>query len=169
MKKQIFVFFLIFLSLISLNAAMVSVLVVETGLPSGNGCTPSAEVWESGFMDAFFDAGHIVSNAPCMQLAAAFDANGDLISSRTLPREVNGDFDQARIGGADFFVLVILDYKDESTARPKDVFVRVFSVSTGELLNETKITPGAWTSLDEQFIDAKKQAGKVVPQLVKKG
>ena len=170
MKKLSFAVILGILGLLSLNAATVSVLVVETGLPPGNGCTPSAGVWESGFMDTFFEAGHIVSNAPCMQIAAAFDSNADrTASSGVLPREVNSDFDQARIGGADFFVLVILDYKEESIEHPKDVFVRVFRVSTGELLHETKIAAKTWANSDQEFLDVKIHAGKIVPQFTKKG
>ena len=168
MKKQSLALFLVFLGFVSLNAATVSVLVVETGLPPGNGCTPSAGLWESGFMDALFDAGHIVSNAPCMQIAAAFDANADIVS-RTLPREVNSDFDQARIGGADFFVLVILDYKEGTGDHPKNVLIRVFNVASGEMLQETKIVPGVWKNTDEEFLDVKKQAGKILPRLIKKG
>ena len=169
MKKQSLVLILGFLGVFSLNAATVSVLVVETGLPPGNGCTPSAEVWESGFMDAFFDAGHIVSNAPCMQVSAAFDASTNIASSRALPREVNGDFDQARIGGADFFVLVILDYKNESVEHPIEVFVRLFRVSTGDMIYETKIAARVWMNNDEEFLNVKQHAGKVIPQLSKKG
>ena len=170
MKKQSFILILSILGLMSLNAATISVLVVETGLSSGNGCTSSAMVWESGFMDIFFEAGHIVSNAPCVQIANAFDSNADrFASSGVLPREVNGDFDQARIGGADFFVLVILDYKEGSLELSKEVFIRVFRVSTGELLHETKIAARLWKNNDEEFIDVKHQAEKIVPQFVKKG
>ena len=169
MKKQKLALILGFLGLMSLNAATVSVLVVETGLPSNNGCTPSASVWESGIMDVFFDAGHIVSNALCMQIGPTLDANAAILSSRILPREVNSDFDQARIGGADFFVLVILDYKEGTTERPKDVSIRIFSVSTGELLHETKGTSRVWKNPDEEFRDVKQQAVKIVPHLAKKG
>ena len=169
MKKQSLVLILGLLGILSLNAATVSFLVVETGLPPGKGCTPSAMVWESGFMDAFFDAGHIVSNAPCTQINSAYDANADKASSRALPREVNSDFDQARIGGADFFVLVILDYKDGSTEHPQDVFIRLFRVSTGDLVYETKVAARIWINSDEEFLDAKNHAGKVIPQLSKKG
>jgi hypothetical protein len=136
-------------------------------------------------MDAFFDAGHIVSNAPAFQLG---DASG------AIPREAGHDFDLARTGGAEFFVLVVLKYTDgfvpaseqaadnsaadsaeESEAQwqtpdhPKEVFIRVFRVSSGALLHETKLSEKVWNSGDEEFIDAKRYAGKVVPQLSRKG
>jgi hypothetical protein len=160
MKKRTLALILSLAGVMSLNAATVSVLVVEAGLPPGYGCSSSAEVWESGMMDAFFDAGHIVSNAPCMQI---------LNAAGVLPAEVNGDFDQARIGGADFLVLVVLNYKDGSIESTKDVVIRVFSVVSGDLLYETKIADRVWRSTDEEFFDAKQQAGKLVPQLSRKG
>jgi len=169
MKKHSLVIILGFLGIFSLNAATVSVLVVEAGLPPGNGCTPSAGVWESGFMDAFFDAGHIVSNAPCMQIDPVLNTNADLASPRVLPREVNSDFDQARVGGAEFFVLVILDYKDGNPDYPKEVLIRIFRVSTGDLIYETKVAARAWANNDEEFLDVKGHAGKIIPVLSKKG
>ena len=150
---------------LSLSAATVSVLVLETGLPPGNGCTPSAEVWESGMMDAFFDAGHIVSNAPCQQIVSA--AYG---ATKGLPMEAGSDFDQARIGGADFFILVLLNYQGDISENPtKEICIRVFQVSSGDLLYETQLTRRAWENIDEEFFFAKQNAGKILPVLVKKG
>jgi len=164
MKKYYLALILCLVGFMSLGAATVSVLVVEAGLPPGNGCTPSAEIWESGMMDAFFEAGHIVSNAPCHQIAVSINkASGSLTS------DIGQDLDQARLGGVDFFVLILLNYRDESTELPKDVFIQVFRVSSGDLLYETSLNARVWGSSDEEFLDAKRNAGKVVPQLVKKG
>ena len=176
MKRQFLAFFLAFAGFMSLRAATVSVLVVEAGLPPGNGCTPSAEVWESGMMDVFFDAGHIVSNAPCLQIDEA--AGTGKAARNALPPEVNHDFDEARLGGADFFVLVFLNYaggmytadaEEYPVECPKEVFIQVYSVSSGSLLYEVSVNARTWGSFDEEFLDAKRNAGKVVPQLVKKG
>ena len=164
MKKYYLALLLCFAGFMSLSAATVSVLVVEAGLPSGSGCTPSAEIWESGMMDAFFEAGHIVSNAPCYQIAAFINK-----VSGALPSDVGQDFDQARLGGVDFFVLILLNYHDGDSGLPKDVFIRVFRVSSGDLLYETSLNARVWGSKDEEFLDAKRNAGKVVPQLAKKG
>ena len=164
MKKLYLALILGFLGFISLEAATVSVLVVEAGLPSDNGCTISAEIWESGMMDAFFDAGHIVSNAPCQQITAfSYD------TSNPLPSELNSEFDQARIGGADFFVFVVLNYMDGDYDNPKEIIIRVFRVSSGELLYETRTTSKIWGTSEEEFLDVKQSAGKIVPQLSKKG
>ena len=159
MKKISFMVILACLGFMSLGAATVSVVVVETGLPSENGCTPSASIWESGMMDVFFEAGHIVSNAPCLQVISA---------SGLLPSEVNGDFDQARIGGADFFVLIILNHPKDKPEGFKEVTIRVFKVSTGELLLETSVNGRVWGNGDDEFIAAKQSAGNLVSRLTSK-
>ena len=164
MKKLYLALILSLFGFMSLEAATVSVLVVEAGLPSDNGCSLSAEIWESGMMDAFFDAGHIVSNAPCQQITAfSYD------TSNPLPSELNGEFDQARIGGADFFVFVVLHYMDGNYDNPKEVIIRVFRVSSGELLYETRASGKVWENSEEEFFNVKQSAAKIVPQLSKKG
>ncbi|MCL1815468.1 MAG: hypothetical protein FWG27_06595 [Treponema sp.] len=156
MKKRFFALILACVGFLSLEAATVSVQVVETGLPFGSGCSSSAMIWESGMMDAFFDAGHIVSNAPCQQIEK---------TASLLPPELNGDFDEARIGGADYYVLILINYSNGSPEHPKDVFVRVFKVSTGEILYETSEAAKVWRNIDDEFLDAKKTAGNVIPRL----
>jgi hypothetical protein len=157
MKKISLMLIFACLGFASLGAATVSVLVVEAGLPPGSSTTPSASVWESGMMDVFFDAGHIVSNAPILQI--------DEISG-SLPPEAGHDFDQARLGGADFFVLVLLDYSGTDFEQPKEVFIRIFRVSSGELLCEMPATARARNNTDDVFFDVKQNAGRLVPQLV---
>ncbi|MDR2471627.1 MAG: hypothetical protein LBD09_05910 [Treponema sp.] len=152
---------------VSLEAATVSVLVIETGLPSGAGRTESASVWESGFMDACFDAGHIVSNAPSMRIPR--------VSAEEFPPEAQGDFDRARLGGADYLIVVFLNYPDGADAKtpgrvhPRDVFIKVFHVSSGDLVYKMPVKVEFRSSLDEEFMDAKRNAGRVVFRLALKG
>jgi hypothetical protein len=157
MKKWCLAFFLVSVGWISLQAATVSVLVVETGLPPGTGPSPSASIWESGIMDAFFDAGHIVSNAPILQIP-------DMQNSE-MPPEARREFDQARIGGADFFVMVLLSYPADSLEHPKEVSIRLFSVSTGKMIYQTSLTVQVWENPEEEFRAAKRNGGRIIPQL----
>ena len=154
MKRLYFLLFFVCAGLVSLKAATVSVLVVETGLSPGHGTIAMA--WEYGMMDAFFDAGHIVSNVPSYQIAAVSDS---------LPPEVREDLDQARIGGADFFVLILLNYSDNTAGHPKEALIRVFRVSSGELFYETASSARVWGNIEEELRDAKQNAGKVVSRL----
>jgi hypothetical protein len=160
MRKRCLLIFLAFAGFTALPAATVSVQVVETGLSPEIERTESSLVWESGVMDAFFDAGHIVSNAPIIRLKTLPD--------REIPPELRRDFDEARLGGADFFVMVFLTYPEDSLEHPKEVFMRLYSVSSGKMLHEISLT-AVWESSDREFLDAKNNAGKIISQLALKG
>lgn len=164
MKKLSMALILTCMGLMSLRAATVSVLVVEAGLPPGAKSSISASIWESGLMDAFFDAGHIVFNAPVMHIKEI---------SGSLPPDVMRDFNEARLGGADFFVLVLLNYSGNNQEKlpeyPNEVLLKVFQVSTGSLLYETSITGWTKKTADEEFLIAKQNAGKLIPRLLVKG
>ena len=49
-------------------ASLVSFMVVETGLSEDISSTQHGSVWEGGLMDAFFDAGFIVTNSPATRV-----------------------------------------------------------------------------------------------------
>jgi len=156
MKRLCFALILACAGLMSLNAATVSVLVIEAGLSPGTTKTRSASIWESGMMDAFFDAGHIVSNAPSIQVDEF---------SRSLTPEINMEFDEARVGGADFFVLIFLNHPKDDLDHVKDVIIQVFKVSTRELLFEFSEPSRAGLSTKEEFQNIKKTAGNILPRL----
>jgi len=162
MKKLLLAIVIVVMGFMPLTAATVSVLVIETGLPSETGLSPSASVWESGVMDAFFDAGYIVSNAPSMQLAKA--------SISQIPPEARRDFEEARLGGADFFVVVHLNYPAsvDGTAvaeLPKTVVMAAFSIATGEVIYEASMGTRSWGNPREEFMIAKQNTGNLILRL----
>jgi hypothetical protein len=161
MKKRCLLAFFAFTGLAALPAATVSVLVVETGLFPETGQAESSSVWESGVMDALFDAGHIVSNAPIVRLKT--------LPGPGIPAELRRDFDEARLGGADFLVLVFLTYPETDPEHPSEVLIRLYSVSSGKILHEIFVTAAVWESSGKEFLDAKKNAGKLVPRMALKG
>jgi len=165
MKKRWLALVFVCAGFVSLRAATVSILVIETGLPPESGSTPSASVWETGMMDAFFDAGHIVSNAPSMQIAEG-PVSGGMTSQ---PPEVGREFEEARIGGADFFVLIFLTYSLDNPDSPGEVCIRVFSVSTGNVLYETTSVVRSGGNTDGELVNVKQNAEKVIPRLVLRG
>ncbi|MDR2501141.1 MAG: hypothetical protein LBD37_08720 [Treponema sp.] len=124
---------------LSLEARMVSFLVVETGIPRG-GAAEASSHWENGLMDIFFEAGHIVSNGAIKRIA--------LEDADVLPREVQGDFDAAAAGGAEFFLLALLDYQgnaNPSAPKPQQVVLRLFKTKPCRLVAERRYSgvPGA--------------------------
>jgi hypothetical protein len=165
MKKWLFAPILAAAVLFSLPAATVSFLVVETGLPEGSARPESSSLWESGMMDAFFDAGHIVSNAPILRLDG-FVKNP---APQPLPRELRRELDDARLGGADFFVVVLLDYHDNPVQKPAEIMLQVFRVSSGQLVYASSFGGYTGVKMEEEFQSVKKSAGKILPQLRVKG
>jgi hypothetical protein len=196
MKKWFLAPFMVFFTLGTISAATVSFLVVETGLYEESERPQSSILWENGMMDVFFDAGHIVSNAPIMRIPEK--------TAEKLPEPVRVEFDQARNGGADYFIVVLLEYPGGSavdgspgvdsipvsgrnpvsgggsgsdgipgsmgaSGKPEKVYMRIFSVA-----NETLVYEIAWvgnTRLDsnEEFLEVKKNAAKLVPQIKRRG
>jgi hypothetical protein len=163
MKKLFITLIILIMGFMPLMAATVSVLVIETGLPNGKGQSPSASVWESGVMDAFFDAGYIVSNAPSLQL--------DKPPSAQLPIEARRQYEEAILGGADYFVIVQLNYPDQPNAaasqtqvkeQPKSVSITVFKVSSGELIYETPVDNRNFGNPNDEFLIAKQKAGTLI-------
>lgn len=103
MKKiPVFSIILFFVLTFRLNAAMVTFLVVETGLSSSESQKLQSQVWENYLMDTFFDAGHIVSNSVMMRLESS---PGD-----DFKKIIIDEADEALEGGADFIVLAHLNY-----------------------------------------------------------
>ena len=144
-----------------LSAATVSVLVVESGLPGGAKSPESSFLWETGIMDVFFDAGHIVCNAPIVRM--------DETPKEKLPPEVRSELYDARDGGADYFVIALLEYRN-GLEKPAAVYLRVFSVTDGALLYEST---NGWNATRkgarEELNEVKQTARKLVPELNRAG
>jgi hypothetical protein len=139
-------------------AYTVSFIVVETGpAPEGAGLE-SSNLWENGLMDVFFDAGHIVSNAHTIRV--------DHEVLKDFPDELQGDFDEARQGGVDFFVMALLDYRasgalsDAATAS-RQVFLKVFRVNPYQKVYEQ----GYSGPVRDELARAKNAARSILPHL----
>jgi hypothetical protein len=129
------------------SASLVSFLVVETGLNDGVPITEYGFVWEDGLMSSFFDAGHIVTNSPITRLSEKPTIN--------IIEAVQDDFNEARWGGADFFILGFLDFKVQDMAVvPVDITIRAFKTNTRELVFEHNYTVGAGRTQKEELIIA---------------
>jgi hypothetical protein len=141
------------------SAYTVSFIVVETGLPEEQGVCESSTLWETGLLDVFFDAGHIVSNAPLLRL--------DELPAKQFPDEAVESLDGANAGGADYVVLALLDYRGSGVPytipKPKQVSLRLFKTSPFRFIREEKFTDSR--KAGEDFISAKQAAVKMLPYL----
>ncbi|MDR2048038.1 MAG: hypothetical protein LBP69_01140 [Treponema sp.] len=184
MKKWFLLPAVFFFSLGALSAATVSFLVVETGLAEESVRPQSSLLWENGLMDVFFDAGHIVSNAPIMRIPEK--------TAEKLPGPARIEFDEAKNGGADYFIVVLLEYSPfavdgtpgsggvpvpdgnpasgpASGGKPEKVYMRIFSVSNETLVYEAACAGTTRLDANEELIEVKKNAAKLIPQLKHRG
>ena len=141
------------------SASMVSVLVVETGINEGTSSGRYSSLWEGGLMDAFFDAGHIVTNSPIVRMAKK--------PPRDLTGPVEADFQEAVSGGADYFMLAFLEYKNQGdTAIPVAVVLKLYNSDSQKLVYEQNFPAGTGKNLDEEYQFAQK-AGRAIISHIK--
>ncbi|MCL2879458.1 MAG: hypothetical protein FWF29_04355 [Treponema sp.] len=160
-NKRLFLpFFLIIFGFAPLSAATVSFLVIETGLDADAGVNPHSGLWESGLLDVFFEAGHIVSNAPVLRL--------DYMPSEVFPPEAQDDLAQALEGGVDYLVTATLEYKLQGTPAefsPANVTFRIFKTKPFQMMFEQKTAAAIPRSSKEEFDSVKKAAQVLIPQI----
>ncbi|MDR0376797.1 MAG: hypothetical protein LBH70_03295 [Spirochaetaceae bacterium] len=151
-------------ALAPVSAHTVSFMIVETGLPGEQGASNKyGKSWEDGFFDVFFDAGHIVSNTPGLRL--------DTLPSAQFPVEAAESLSGAMEGGVDYFVLALLDYREDGAAKslempgPRQISLRLFSVNPFRFIREEKFAGYRKTQTGEDFINAKQAAVKILPYL----
>lgn len=147
-KRRIAVTLLSTLLAVPALPATVCVMVVESGIAPDAPFVEASSAWEASFMDALFEAGHIVCNAD----AARAEKSG-------LPDPSYG-WDAAREGGAGYVAVICLDYApspvsaSEPSKRvrisPRAVSYRLSAVDGTSLLEgEKKDLPPAASGDDD--------------------
>jgi hypothetical protein len=135
----------------SVRAATVSFYVIEAGM-NEEADTKLSQLWETAFMDVFFDAGYIICNAPAMRLEE---------SPSNILQVV--DFKEASISGIDYMLVVLLDYKKESPS-PDSASFYVFKVNKQEKVIERKVRLKQESSRDD-FNNMKSIARGFIPYI----
>jgi hypothetical protein len=105
---------------VSAPAATVSFMVIETGIREEIPVADSSRLWEYALLDVFFDTGHIVSNAPILRVAEK--------PEKSLPDEARAPLKEALEGGAEFFIVAVLDYQNPAPTGTKDLQPRNISL-----------------------------------------
>ena len=137
------------------NAAMVSFFVIEAGLPENAGSNQHSAQWENAFMDVFFDAGYIISNAPVLRVEAK--PAGDLLTAAC-------DIHEARAWGIDYILVALLDYNTEMRI-PEKISFLIYKVTSNERLFERQIDGKTYRSSREEYDDIKTIIRGLVPYI----
>jgi hypothetical protein len=168
--------FLFFIALaLPLSAANLNFVVVETGAPgdsSGevtNGTFSASSLWEDSFLDVFFEAGHIISNAPVLRMdKLGNDFPGQENPHKAFPQELNVELEDAEAGGADFFILALLAYPPGSADRktkPERVSLRVYKTRPFGLVYEGNSALAPAQRQEDEGERAKRLIRGLIPHL----
>jgi len=136
---------------ISVNAATVSFYVIEAGM-NEEADSKVSQLWETAFMDVFFEAGYIISNAPVLRL--------DKSPSNILQVV---DFKEAGVCGIDYMLVVVLNYKID-LPNPEEAWFYVFKVNKQEKIIERKVRLRQTASRDD-FNNMKSIARGFIPYI----
>jgi hypothetical protein len=156
-RNLILTLFFAFLCAQAASAANVSLMVMETGDGSGkwNGLTE----WESGMMDVFFDAGHIVSSAKDLMLGK---------EPATLPPQVYDEMNEAVSGQFDYFVVVTVNIpKAKEPGQIGKITMQLFNIDLqpAKLIYSDLYTWVKGSKARPVYFNAQKAAERLVPYL----
>ena len=157
MKRVLTAFILIFFPLICVNANMISFFIIETGLPENpdnNTGHIHSILWESAFMDVFFDAGFIVSNAPIMRLEEK--PSGDILKTAMI------NLQDIREWGIDYIIVTQLDYLNDGK-NPSSVLFLVYSITPEEKILEKNVKRTLNKNPKDEYEDLKAIVKGLVP------
>lgn len=136
------------------SASTVSFLLVETGISEGGVNGQHSRLWESGLMSVFFDSGFIVTSSPItqMQTRPAMDLSG----------EIGETFNEAINGGADYFIVGIIEYNVYGgRVAAQRVSVQIYDSNSRQLIYEQSFPAGTGRNENEEFALAK-SAGRLI-------
>jgi hypothetical protein len=156
-KKRLFLTLVFCAFFFKAHAATVSFLVIETGVSGEAPAKQHSGIWESGLMDVFFEAGHIVSNAPILRL------DNKPLPDR-FPQEAAGDLQEAARGGAEYFIIAQLDYDSRGTL-PDKVLLTIYRISPLAKLYEQRYEIRPSRSTREEYDSVKAAASGLIPHL----
>jgi len=134
------------------SATMISFYIIETGL-NEEAKIGQSELWEGAFMDVFFDAGYIVSNAPVLRLEH---------KPANVERFI--DLEEAEMCGVNFILVAQLDYAN-GLMMPGEISVYVYNVQTKQKLMERKMAGRQYNTLTAQYDNMKSIARAFVPYI----
>jgi hypothetical protein len=130
-----------------LGAATISVLVMETGSP-GEQSGQYSIMWENGLLEVFFDSGHIVTNSPRISL--------DEKPADGFPDEAEKDYEGAKLGELDYFLVAIVDYP------LSNVSLRLFNTNSPKMIREQKFSISSFRNNKEEYDKIKTAVGAMV-------
>lgn len=147
---------------VSVHGATVSFMIIETGLKEETPVNESSRLWEDALLDVFFDTGHIVSNSPIIRVPEK--------PQTALPDVARVSLDEALEGGADFFVVAVLDYQNPPAAgpelpKPRSISLRLFRTAPYQFIFSQEYTGEQRITMKDEMTNAMGAARIIVSHL----
>jgi hypothetical protein len=140
------------------SASMVSFMLVETGInPGASSSGEHSRLWESGLMSVFFDSGFIVTSSPVAQMQT--------MPAMGLSGEIGEMFNEAVEGGADYFVVGLLEYNAPASA-PQRISIQIYDSNSRQLIYQQSFPAGTGRNDSEEFALAQ-HAGRLIISRIK--
>ena len=140
------------------SAAMVSIVLVETGVNDRISTGQYSSVWEGGLMSAFFDAGHIVTNSPIARIERK--------PNPYLSGQIRAEFNEAINGGADYIILGLIEYNTrEGMGTPVGIVLKLYDSISEQLIYEQNFPAGPGRSNNEEYQFAQNAARLIISHL----
>jgi hypothetical protein len=161
MKRLLVLLLLLAAMALSLSAATVSFLVIETGLKDDSGANDYSVIWENSLLDVFFEEGHIVSNSPILRLTQK--------PEKEFPDEAQVDLSEAVNGGVDYFILAMVDYPaplEGKTQKPGNISLRLYKTRPYQFLYEERYAGrNSSGNMKDEFVQVKQTVRRLIPHL----
>jgi len=154
-KKITLVLFLGVFFVLNAEAYMVSFFIIESGLPAEGEKNKHSMQWENAFFDVFFDAGYIVCNSPMMRMAEP---------KKNIEKFVKNEVDEARDGGADYFIVAQIEYSD-GVLTPNEISLVLYAITPFRLIKERKVTGKVYKSEKDEIDDLRNIVRGIVPKI----
>jgi hypothetical protein len=156
-KTFVFIFSIFFVPSSMIFAMNISIMVIQTAPDAGSSVEGFVRLIEDNVMDVFFDAGYIVSNAHFKHLKK--------IPAAEISKEIKPEFNEALEGDVEYFVLIIIGYKDvdqDGETKPETIFFRLYRVAGNSFITEEKLAIGNMP-YEEALKKVKAASGKLIP------
>ncbi|MDR2941876.1 MAG: hypothetical protein LBV17_04715 [Treponema sp.] len=155
-KRICLILFLSVSFVLNAQAYMVSVFIIESGLPMEGVKNDHSKQLENAFFDVFFDAGYIVSNTPMMRVPSK--------PKMSMEKFVESEVDEAREGGADYFIAAQIDYSGDSLT-PSEISLVLFRTTPYMIIQERKVKIKAYKSEKDEIDDLKNIVKGLIPRI----
>ncbi|MDR0513328.1 MAG: hypothetical protein LBG93_09585 [Treponema sp.] len=136
------------------SASVVTFTLVETGIDYAASSGHHSQLWESGLMSVFFDAGYIVTSKPIARVKAVAELN--------LDNFITASINEALGGGASYVVFGFIQYNNvHGRALPVGIELHIYDSVLRQRIHRQSFPAGTGRNNSEE-LQLAHDAGRMV-------